>query len=161
VVNYFMNYDFETGTVTWRFNASRYMKAGKSVGSVDSTGYYQTRFLSHSYKLHRLCWLLYYKEDPGSMCVDHIDGNKINNKIENLRLATYQQNRFNSPLRSNNKTGATGVYWSKRSNCYIAKVCMNGRQVYSGHFSSFQDAVNARNNAAKNIFKEFARINQA
>ena len=161
VVNYFLKYDSKTGIVTWKFTASKYMKAGKRVGWLDTQGYYSTRFLTRNYKLHRLCWLLHYKEDPGGMCVDHIDGNKINNKINNLRLATYQQNRINSGTRSDNKTGATGVSWSKRSNCYIAKVTIDNKAVYSGHFHCLEEAIQARNNAANRIFKEFARIDNS
>ena len=84
---------------------------------------------------HRLAWFLHYGALPINQ-VDHIDGNKINNKIENLRDVTNQQNQFN-------RTTAKGYYFDKRTNKFKAAIQINQKVKHLGLFNTEQEARNA------------------
>lgn len=155
VINYFIRYEQETGLMYWKINASRYIKAGKILGHVNQAGYRKVKFFGTTYMQHRLAWYLHYKTDPKSMLIDHIDGNKSNNKIANLRLADYSQNRINTGIRSNNKTGVIGVHFCKKRKRYTAVVSANGKRVYQKYFDSLQAASKARFAVATEVFGEF------
>lgn len=81
---------------------------------------------------HRVVWILFYGEIPDKFEVDHIDGNALNNKIENLRLIDKEFNRRNAIKRIDNKTGYTGVYYHE--NGYMAAVKIN-KQYRTKYFS--------------------------
>lgn len=87
--------------------------------------------------------------------VDHKDGNGLNNKRENLRLATPAQNKQNSKLASNNKSGFKGV--CKRKDKWQANINVNGKRIYLGQFTTPELAHAAYCAAADKYFKEFAR----
>ena len=70
--------------------------------------------------------------------VDHIDGDKTNNKIENLREATVSQNRFNSKLQSNNKSGVKGVHFNKNYKKWIAQITVNYKVLYLGSYDDIE-----------------------
>ena len=88
---------------------------------------------------------------------DHKNGNGLDNRRENLRIATSHQNRFNSVhLSVRNKSGAIGVHWYKAKRRWRAQVKLNGKRVWVGHFLNLEDAIKARQRAAKFHFGEFA-----
>ena len=72
--------------------------------------------------------------------IDHIDGNKLNNKLKNLRVVTQQQNLFNNHT-------AKGYTWSKRNNKYEAQICLNGKKHFFGYFTTEEEARQAYLNA--------------
>lgn len=84
---------------------------------------------------HRLAWFLHYGTLPNNS-LDHIDGNKSNNRIDNLRDVTNQQNQFN-------RTTAKGYCWHKPTNKFIAYIKSNGKKKYLGLFETEQEARNA------------------
>ena len=96
------------------------------------------------YRMHRIAWFLYYKQDPGPLQIDHIDRDKKNNKISNLRLVTHQQNQFNVGTRSNSTSGVTGVCWHKGSRKWQAYGKLDKNKQYLGLFNSKDDAIAAR-----------------
>jgi len=120
---------------------------GKPTGVLirDSQGY--------SYQAWRLVWALHYG-DPGDHQIDHIDRDRSNNRIENLRLATPSQNQFNRTRFG--KPGFKGVKKNRRAESWIA-TC-NG--VYLGSFSSPELAAQAYNEEAKRTHGEFAVLNK-
>ena len=84
---------------------------GEVAGYLGSSGYFSVLNETNSRVLaHRVVWYLVYGEDPGVLSVDHIDGNRSNNKICNLRLLVQSQNQLNIPLKSNNRSGFNGVH---------------------------------------------------
>lgn len=93
---------------------------------------------------------------PMHLCVDHKDGDPLNNRRENLRVCTYQQNSFNSRIPSNNTSGKAGVQRIKKG--WNARIQANGKYIHLGDFSRFEDAVAARLAAEKEYFGEFARV---
>ena len=82
---------------------------------------------------------------------DHINGNKLDNRKCNLRTATKQLNAINSKLDIRNQSGTRGVSWYK--NAWVAGISSNGKQYYLGRFKNKEDAITARKNAEKTIWK--------
>jgi HNH endonuclease len=96
---------------------------------------------------------------PPGFEVDHIDGNGLNNRRSNLRLATRGQNRQNSRIRSNNVSGYQGVSWNSGRGMWRADIRLNGRAKFLGHFQMKEQAAIAYNDAARILFGEFAHLN--
>lgn len=96
-------------------------------------------FKGKKYKAARVAWLFMTGNDPGEMIVDHISGDSLDDRWENLRLATLAQNGWNSRLRSSNKTGFKGVHM--RSGCkYRACFAVNGEKYQKDGFVTAEDA---------------------
>lgn len=89
---------------------------------------------------------------------DHIHGkeSRNDNRKSNLRIVTKSQNAMNQGLRSDNRSGVRGVYWNEHANMWIADIQKDGKRHYLGVFSNFNDAVNARKEAEKKYFGEYA-----
>lgn len=92
-------------------------------------------------------------------CVDHIDGDGLNNTRNNLRLVTNQENVWNQRKRSTNTSGFKGVSWHYPSQKWLAQLCANGKVRHLGLFSTVLDAARAYDTAANKHFGEFARLN--
>jgi len=143
-----LHYDPLTGLLRWKVSRGS-KRAGSLAGNIrktpaSRTWYRTTSVNCRNYHNHRLCWLLYYGEwPPGD--VDHADHNGLNNKIENLRDATSQQNKQNMRLYTNNRSGHHGVRWVKNANRWEAQIGIgNGRHKYLGKFVNIEDAIAAR-----------------
>ena len=87
---------------------------------------------------------------------DHIDKNEFNNLRSNIRECSHQQNDFNRGLYKNNKSGVTGVSWIEKSQRWIARIMVNGKNIHIGSFLNKEDAIVARLKAELEYFKEFA-----
>ena len=96
---------------------------------------------------------------PNGMQVDHINGDTLDNRRANLRLVTSQQNRMNQRLRSDNKTGYKGVFIKKKTGKYTAKIQCGNVIRNLGCFTSAHDAARAYNKAARDLFGEYAYLN--
>lgn len=108
------------------------------------------------YRAHRLAWLWMTGEWP-EFEVDHRDGNGLNNKWRNLRIATSSQSKMNTRKRSDNTTGHKGVWFEKRRNQWIAEVWANGKKHQIGSFPTAEIAKSARDHAARRLHGKFAR----
>lgn len=107
------------------------------------SGYLHGAINSTLYQAHRIAWAIYYGEWPVS-AIDHIDHDKTNNKISNLRLASDSVNNKNKSKQHNNKSGVTGVSWFKDCSKWRAEIKVDGRKKHLGLFSKFEDAVAVR-----------------
>jgi len=108
-----------------------------------------------AYRAHRLAFLFMNGRWPiGDL--DHINGNRSDNRILNLREATRSQNNCNASLRRNNKSGVTGVSWVRKLSKWTARVSLGNAPVYLGVFNTFDEAVTARKAAANKHYREFA-----
>lgn len=164
VVQALISYDPETGVFTrlWRddmhpnWNA---VYAGKRADMLrPPRGYFNVKINKVLYRAHRVAWLLTYGAwPPDDLDVDHIDGDKGNNRIANLRLATRAENCWNSKSRKGASSSAKGV--SKASkNRWSAAICTNGVKVQLGSFGTEEEAAEAYKLAASKMHGEFARF---
>lgn len=124
----------------------------------DSKGYAFVSVKGKKLLAHRLAWALTHGECP-KMHIDHIDGNKANNRISNLRICTHNQNQHNQGIRKTNKSGFKGVSWMKSVNKWQAQICSNSKVKHLGFYSSPEDAAKAYDLAAIEIHGEFAWTN--
>jgi len=94
------------------------------------------------------------------MVIDHLDGNPLNNKKNNLRICTHAENMRNSKIRINNKSGYKGVSYQENSNNYRASIRFNNIKINIGDFIDPIDAARAYNAAALKYHGEFAHLNK-
>ena len=93
---------------------------------------------------------------PKDMVVDHINQDKLDNRRENLRICTDQENKLNHSIYSNNTSGASGVNWSKRYNKWEAQLQVDRKVIYLGRYNTKEEAIEARRQAEIEYFGEFA-----
>ena len=132
-----------------------YKKNNKRAGYENPAGYRIIQISGKNHKEHRLVWLIYYGSLPNSD-LDHIDRNKSNNNINNLRLATKQQNCYNKGKQKNNSAGFRGVTFYKKSNKFQAQIQINYKKIHLGLFTDINDAIQARKDAEQKYFGMFA-----
>lgn len=104
-------------------------------------------------------WERHCGEVPGGMTIDHIDRDTLNNRLDNLRLATRSQQQINQAVDRSSTTGYKGVSWQKREGAYRAKVEFKGRQFYLGLYSRPTEAAFAYNVAVRLLHGEFGWLN--
>lgn len=153
-----LDYDPETGAMTWRASPANNVRVGDEVGSVNSEGYRGTKLNGRHVTVHRLAWLLMTGEWPDDQ-IDHINGNRADNRWRNLRQASARENASNT--RTRQASGYRGVYPNPR--CKRKKWCAtiraDGRCVYLGGYETPEAAAAAYDAAAKQIRGEFASLN--
>lgn len=125
-----LEYDPQTGIFRWKIKASSSAHHGDIAGCIDGQGYRVIRIYGKNRKAHRLARLYVYGDEPE--VIDHIDRNRSNNAIENLRAVTFSQNSANRAAKSKNKSGFTGVYWNELGKKWQASIVANGRTHYVG-----------------------------
>lgn len=116
--------------------------AGDRVGSRQKDGYWHTCIKKHYYKAHRLVWLLNIKEWP-NRGLDHINGDKSDNRIENLRLASQAENNQNTPKARDNSSGHIGVDFHKKTGKWRARISVEKRTRHLGLFDTKDNAIEA------------------
>lgn len=138
-----LDYNQETGVFTWKNRNNNSHLSGKVAGSKVKKGYLIIGINKTRYYAHRLAWLYVNGVMPINQ-IDHIDGNKTNNSISNLRDIESQKNSMNQRKPSKgNTTGFLGVTLEKKTGKYQAQIMLDGRHIYIGRFNDAIDAHNA------------------
>ena len=143
--------EYKDGQLFWKVSRGR-QKAGNRAGYLCANG---RRYVKIGEKLmleHRVIWMMQHGEAPEFL--DHIDGNPLNNRIENLRPATKAQNAMNRRVRSDNGLKIKGV--QTRGNKFASYIYVNNDKKYLGIFDTAEEASMAYQQAAQTHFKEFA-----
>lgn len=149
-------YDPNTGV--FRHQNSPYPSYnGKIAGSTNSYGYRVIKVGGKYLLAHQIAWLLVKGVAPAQP-IDHRDGERDNNRIDNLRLATAAQNGANRRVAVNSALGAKGVSVSPNGR-FRVRIRVNNRKRRVGTFGTYEEAVGAYNKAAEHHFGEFARPN--
>ena len=151
-----IDYNPNTGILIWKKTPFRNLE-GKTVGRDNGVGYLQTRYKKKFYLCSRLAYYIYHGVDPLQKQVDHINRDRLDNRIKNLRLATPSQNIINASLNKNNTSGFKGVHWNKREKRWLARIKVNGESKHLGSFINKEDAIQARSEGEIKYFGEFAR----
>ena len=138
-----LHYSPETGIFTRKVRTSTSVKVGDIAGCPGGDGYLQIRVQSRKYKAHRLAWLHVYGVWPEDQ-LDHINRNRSDNRISNLRAVTNKQNHQNKSKPSNNTSGHSGVRWHKKSSKWRAQITHNKKHIHLGCFATIEEAIAAR-----------------
>lgn len=150
-------FDYSEGQLLWKVARSNVLE-GDIVGSPNGKkGYLSVQIEGLLYRVHNLIWIMYNGDIPDGFIVDHKDNNCIHNRIENLRLATLQQNNFNSTKRQGTSSNYKGVHWNKQSNSWRASIRIDGKAKYIGNFKDEYEAHLAWCEVAKKHHGEFFR----
>lgn len=150
-----VNYDCETGLFTRKKSVGRSF-AGRVLGYTKNNGYIAFTLDSKKYFAHRLAWLYVHKKLP-EHDIDHIDGNRSNNKIKNLRDIPRSSNLENSAKAksSNKSTGLIGAYLHKKTGKFTSRIQVDKKDNYLGSYDTAQLAHEAYMNAKKKLHKGY------
>jgi hypothetical protein len=147
---------YRDGKLYWSLPLTKNGKEGEEISvSLDSYGYHHTRIHGENYRVHRIVWFLIKGEQPPDI-IDHINNDRGDNRIENLREATKSQNNFNSVLAKTNTSGFKNVYWCKQTNKWRVQVKAYGYKKCFGRYEDLEKAKEVAVEARKEMHKEFA-----
>ena len=139
-------YNPETGLFTWVKETKLRAKRGNIAGYVETTGYIRIWIDEKIHHAHRLAWLYMYGKFPKEQ-IDHINHERSDNRIINIREVTIRENGKNQSMSPRNTSGVVGVHWHKARKRWLARIKVDGKSYELGAFTEFSDAVNARKNA--------------
>ena len=156
-----LDYDPETGELTWRHRPDRTVQwngkwAGKKAGT-PTNGAVMLRMGGRAYRAHRVAWFLVYGECPDSD-IDHANGDGLDNRIANLRIASRTENNSNRGAPKHNTSGFKGVTWSKREGFWRAQIQHKHKNHFLGYFVTPEEAHVAYREAASRLLGQFARF---
>jgi hypothetical protein len=130
--------------------------AGKEANNPHNFGYSCVSLAGNKYFSHRIIMFLEHEVDSKEE-IDHINGNKADNRICNLRFATKSQNSMNTNNRKNNKSGVKGVHFNSYHKIWDCRMMVNKKVIHLGYYKNFNDAVNARKLAENKFFGDFRK----
>ena len=125
------NFDYRDGKFFWNQDRNNRVRAGDRAGTVVN-GYIQIRINDKIYSAHRLVYALHNPNWDGQGEIDHINRKKDDNRIDNLRIVTHQENLFN--------TNTKGYHWDKRVKKWVARIIIKGKKIHLGYFDYATDA---------------------
>lgn len=163
-----LDYDAETGLLFWKPRPIEMFKNAKSFKSWNTTfagkealtaltdaGYKHGDIFSKKYRAHRVIWAMCNNKWPDEL-IDHINGDRSDNRLCNLREATRTENNRNGGMRKNNTSGLKGVSWNGRVEKWRATIFVNRKQVHLGTFDCKQKAHEAYKKAAEKYHGNFS-----
>lgn len=137
--------EYNDGVLILKNNMRGGKKAGCEYGcKSDSIGYKVAMRDGKLYLVHRIIWEMFNGKIPEGMEIDHINGVRDDNRIENLRCVTKQENALNKRMTKRNNSGVTGVCWDSRLNKWLVQISRKGYEKHSSHHDSFDEAVSKR-----------------
>lgn len=148
-------FTYSDGQLFYKNPTSIKFKTGDLAGYLSSGKYWKIGINRKAYRLHRIIFMMHYGYLPPM--IDHIDGNKLNNCIENLRETNKSTNQLNMKLKTDNKSGFKNVHWNKQRNQWAVHVRIDGKQKYLGLFKDLELADLVAQEARNKYHKEFAR----
>jgi hypothetical protein len=146
VLGSLLRYDSETGQV-WRFpklGVRQWREAGLSK---HKRGYLHIKLAGKPVKVHHVVWFIVYGQWPKQ--IDHINHNRADNRLPNLRIVTTIENCRNRAKSKANSSGITGVNWVERDQRWRAQICLNNKRLHLGYYLTRDDAVAARKAAER------------
>lgn len=147
-----LRYEPETGKLFWLDyegmpNNWRVRWVGKEAFTANSYGYRQGEIDDVKFQAHRVAYAIHYGESPDGF-IDHINGVKDDNRINNLRVVSQRENCRNATMQNNNKSGVNGVHWHKAAGKWTAQIRVDYRSKHLGLFDTLEEAAAARKEAS-------------
>lgn len=169
VLRQLLRYEPETGKLFWLRRDRAFFLDDRSCSTwntrwadqeaftyLGQKGYKISNLLGFNVKAHRVAMALHLGKWP-SLEIDHINGDRGDNRLSNLRLATRSQNRFNSKVRKDSASGIRGVRWDRKDQKWAAVICAHGVRHWLGYFQSKEEAKYAYQQASIRMHGEFGR----
>jgi hypothetical protein len=156
----FLQVDVGSGEIRWKIKPAlkNNVSIGDIAGTINDSGYRIITYKGYKYRAHTIVWFVATGRMPAKQ-LDHKNRKRSDNRIDNLREATTQQNGFNRDLQSNNKSGYSGVSRDSKSNRWRVRIKIDGEEKYLGSFDTKEQAAREYNRAAIHYFGEFASLN--
>lgn len=156
-----VHYDPSTGVFRWRSDYGN-AKAGAVAGSAKHSNlvgksYWQMQVGGYRADAHRFAWVYVHGDIPGGLWVDHVNGDGLDNRIENLRLATPMQNCHNRTRNTNNTSGFKGVSFDRTRGLWRAQLMYEGKRYSAGLHALPVDAAAALHGLRINLHQQFAK----
>ena len=148
-------FDYCNGSLYWKISPAQNVPVGRQAGYETSLGYRMIRFNKQSYFEHTLIFILFNDYRPTE--IDHINGIRNDNRIENLREATSSQNQYNTKLLKRNTSGVKGVNWHKTSKKWEVRIGVNNKRICLGVYDDIELAELVAQEARHKYHQEFAR----
>ena len=153
LLNELLTYDRETGKLYWK-SARQGVTVGKEAGALDKEGYSILRINYKRYRTHRVVFLMHKGYLPAVL--DHIDGDRANNRLDNLRPASLSQNQHNRKLNKNNKSGFKGVSYNSKSKMFLASIKHQRQTIFLGSYKTPEEADKVVRVAREELHGNFA-----
>jgi hypothetical protein len=156
LLNYLFELDVDSGLLIRKVRCGN-QKEGQIAGSINHKGYLQVSINTdkrNTYYLHRVVWKMYYKTEPPEI-LDHKDRNKLNNRIDNLREVTKEQNQQTRQKNANNTSGEKGVFWDKTKKKWLVQIRANGKVNHLGRYANKNKAIAVAKDAYLLLHTEF------
>ena len=151
-------FEYKDGGLYWKISPAHRVKVGDRFGALNKRDNYRTGAVkSKPYREHRLIYLYHHGTLPAVL--DHINRNREDNRIENLREATYSENSRNKKGHKNNTSGSRNVSFYKRLNKWRVQLNINGKNKHFGYFLNFDEACSVAEQTRIVYYKEFAGLN--
>lgn len=164
-----LRYEPETGKLYWKERPPEMFpseRAGKSWNTRFAGKEAFTAIGTHGYRCgrahyaellaHRVVWAIHYGEWPEDQ-IDHVDSDRLNNRIDNLREATASENGMNRGRQENSTSGYKGVHWHSGNKAFHGQICVAGKRICLGLHATAAAAHDAYCAAAEKYHGEFAR----
>lgn len=149
-------FDYVDGKLFWKEGrACNKIKTGSEAGTITHAGYRTVSVNGLTIRTHRLVYILHFGYAP--YMIDHINGDKLDNRIENLRPADDFTNQFNSKINVRNSSGVKGVVWCKDRDKWKVQIQKNKKTHFFGYFDNIEEAEICMKNARKTLHGEFSR----
>ncbi len=147
-------YEYQDGELIRKHRQGN-KQARTTVGCMQKIGYKITVINKKFFYLHRLIFMFHNGYMPSN--IDHIDGNKSNNRIENLRACNRFENLSNRSKQANSKSGHKNVYWLKSRSQWVVAIGARCKKHHIGYFNDLDKAINAATNARLELHNDFAK----
>lgn len=142
ILNDLFDYKPATGKLFWKIEKAYRINTGDEAGWITDRGYRYVQINGHTFAIHRIIWVMVYGVEPDE--IDHMNGRKTDNRIENLRSVSRAENTKNLTRPLRNKSGFIGVSWHKPLSKWRVQTSINGKKKHLGYFDDIADAVRCK-----------------
>ena len=154
-------FQYRDNNLYWKERPVNHVDISKPAGTINGTGYRVIMINGNNYRAHRLIYQMFNEhwditDTSRDNSVDHKDRDKLNNNIDNLRVATNSQQQHNTGEQKNNTSGASNVYWHKAAGKWQVLVMVNKKSCYGGLFVNKEDAIAKATEMRNELHGEFA-----
>ena len=154
-------FEYRDNNLYWKVRPKNQVDMSKPAGNINGRGYRRIKIKGKKYQAHRLIYLMHNEQwditdTSQDNSIDHIDRDKLNNSIDNLRVATNSQQQHNTGMRNDNTSGESNVYWHKPAGKWYVIVTVNNNRRSGGYFINKEDAIAKATQLRDELHGEFA-----